>query len=67
MKKVEVKKSESESEKFKTAVDIFAWLMNLSDEETLYYAKHAKLSGHLKQDHIKYAFKKRWENKKNGK
>ena len=54
----------SESEKFKTAVDVFAWLMELSDEETLYYAKHAKISGHLEREEIKAAFKARWRKRK---
>lgn len=46
------------------AIAIFNWLMNLSDEETLYYAKSAKESGHLARDYVKVAFKARWKRRK---
>lgn len=45
--------------KWRDSLEIFEWLMTMSDEETMYYAQHAKGSGHMDQEHIKVAFKKR--------
>ena len=60
MKKI----SEFSKDEKSDAIAIFNWLMNLSDEETLKYAKSAKESGHLARDYVKVAFKARWRKRK---